>query len=87
MNHKRRLVLSQSVGRWVEDVTVGLALTPLPLSLPVVTGANDLPNGFHSDPADRLIVATGRHFGLKLVTRDQAILSYGGQGHVAVMGC
>lgn len=35
------------------------------------------PDGFHGDPADRLIVATALAHGLVLATHDQAIRSSG----------
>ncbi len=35
------------------------------------------PDGFHGDPADRLIVATGLAHGLVLATHDQAIRNSG----------
>ena len=40
------------------------------------------PGSFHADPADRLIVATARHWGVPLLTADDAILDYGARGHV-----
>ena len=36
---------------------------------------HQVPAGFHGDPADRLIVATGLAYGLVLATHDQAIRS------------
>lgn len=41
-----------------------------------------LPEEFHADPADRIIVATARHFDITLVSADQAILSYAAKGYV-----
>ena len=41
-----------------------------------------LPRSFHADPADRLIVATARHWDAPLLTADDAILAYGVHGHV-----
>lgn len=35
-----------------------------------------LPGQFHADPADRIIVATARVLGAKLVTKDQKIRRY-----------
>ena len=35
-----------------------------------------LPGEFHTDPADRILVASARLHGLRLVTADQRILSY-----------
>jgi PIN domain nuclease of toxin-antitoxin system len=39
----------------------------------VVIALHQLPEGFHGDPADRLIVASALAHGLVLATHDQAI--------------
>jgi PIN domain nuclease of toxin-antitoxin system len=44
--------------------------------------AYELPEPFHEDPADRLIVATARLLQAPVVTIDRRILAYGRQGHV-----
>jgi PIN domain nuclease of toxin-antitoxin system len=49
--------------------------------------SSHLPGDFHPDPADRIIVATARHLGAPVVTRDRKILDYAAQGHVAVIAC
>lgn len=45
----------------------------------------NLPGTLHSDPADRIIVATARHAEATLITRDAKILQYSKQGHVNVL--
>jgi PIN domain nuclease of toxin-antitoxin system len=35
-----------------------------------------LPEAFHPDPADRIIVATARSYGATLLTQDRKILDY-----------
>ena len=42
----------------------------------IALGAYQLPGEFHSDPADRMIVATARHLNATLVTRDEKIRAY-----------
>jgi PIN domain nuclease of toxin-antitoxin system len=39
------------------------------------------------DPMDRMLIATARELAATLVTRDRAIIAYGEQGHVRVVGC
>ena len=46
-----------------------------------------LPHPFHSDPADRLLVATARNMDIPLLTRDQRILDYSAAGHVQALPC
>jgi PIN domain nuclease of toxin-antitoxin system len=38
--------------------------------------AYHLPGSFHRDPADRILVATARLYGLTLLTADDSILRY-----------
>lgn len=45
----------------------------------------ELPEPFHKDPADRLIVAMARLLKAPVVTIDRRILAYGRQGHVQVL--
>jgi PIN domain nuclease of toxin-antitoxin system len=47
-----------------------------PFEPAVAVDAVELPAWDHRDPADRMIVATGRSLGAVLVTRDAAILEY-----------
>lgn len=47
-----------------------------PINLSVTEEAYSLPEDFHQDPADRLIVATARLNALTVVTGDQKILDY-----------
>jgi len=61
----------------------GLAIEPL---LPqVAVEAHSLPNRFHRDPVDRLIVATARVANATLMTRDRRILDYAGRGHLTAI--
>jgi PIN domain nuclease of toxin-antitoxin system len=47
-------------------------LTVLPLNTDTVIAVNDLPANFHSDPANRMIVATARAHDLPLATHHEA---------------
>jgi PIN domain nuclease of toxin-antitoxin system len=39
------------------------------------------------DPADRIIAATARNLGCRLITRDRELLDYGEQGHISAVAC
>jgi len=69
----------------VSETLERLDLAVSPLTPAVAVEAALLPAGFHSDPADRLTVATARVEKAMLVTRDQAILAYAEAGHVAAL--
>lgn len=58
------------------------ALTPA-----IAVDASYLPGDLHGDPADRLLVATARHLGVPLVTRDANLIAYAGQGFARVLAC
>ncbi len=49
----------------------------VPLDGEVAVAAAEL-DGFHQDPADRLIVATARDEGARLLTSDRQILTWPG---------
>ena len=46
-----------------------------------------LPGSPPRDPFDRIVLATARTQGMRIVTRDRAILHYAEQGHVLAMEC
>jgi PIN domain nuclease of toxin-antitoxin system len=61
-------------------------LREAPLDLRIATAASLLPGGLHNAPAERLIVATARVSGVKVVMRDAAILAYRAAWFVGVVG-
>ena len=63
----------------------GVRLTPI--TLEVAIDSSHLPGELHGDPADRLIIATARHLGAPVVTRDRRMIEYAASGHVAVVRC
>ncbi len=62
---------------WFAAVTTTLTLNEAPLTHEVILASREI-NLPHNDPADRLIAATSRHYGLRLVTADERLL--GGSG-------
>lgn len=63
----------------------GIRLTLI--SPAIAIDASYLPGDFHADPMDRLIVATARHHGIPVATRDRKILDYAAAGYLAVIPC
>ena len=63
----------------------GIRVTPLTVS--AAMAASYLPEPFHKDPADRLLVAVARELGVPVVTRDDKILDYAAAGHVKAIPC
>jgi PIN domain nuclease of toxin-antitoxin system len=46
-----------------------------------------LPGAPPRDPADRILAATAREYGYRLVTRDRPLLDYAEQGHIQALAC
>ncbi|MHB8745045.1 MAG: type II toxin-antitoxin system VapC family toxin [Gammaproteobacteria bacterium] len=83
---KRRVSLPMSVETWVERALDRSDIRLIDLKHPrIVIDSCHLPGNFHSDPADRLLVATARSENAVLVTHDKKILGYGAAGHVKVL--
>ena len=79
---KGRLRLAMEAAAWMETVLGAQGIDLLPIEPAIALDSVRLPGGFHADPADRLIVATARHWGVPLITADQTILAYAAEGHV-----
>src|SRR5437016_13942892 len=53
----------------------------------VLIASSFLPGMPPRDPADRIIAATAREYGYRLMTRDRPLLAYAEQGHIQALGC
>ena len=82
---KGRIRLHMSCDQWVREALATPGLSLAPLTPDIALESSRLPGSFHGDPADRIIVATARSFGARLLTRDRQMLEYGRQRHVAVV--
>ena len=80
-----RIVLGKSIGPWLEESLADPGPAIHPLSPQVAVESYALPDVFHRDPADRLIVATARVTNATLMTRDQRILDYAARGHLTAI--
>lgn len=72
---------------WFARVMAGPGIREAALTPEMAIDASFLPGQLHGDPGDRLLVATARHLGLPIVTRDQSIIAYGRDGHAWVVAC
>jgi PIN domain nuclease of toxin-antitoxin system len=73
LHSKGRVELPLPFPTWLRRATAPDMLTVIPLDAEAVIAVNDLPDTFHGDPADRMIVATARAHDLPLATHDEAI--------------
>lgn len=73
---KGRLTLTMDVNDWLELAGEVDAVRFVPLDNRVAVQSARLPDPFHADPADRIIVALARHLSAPLVTADSRMRSY-----------
>ena len=71
-----KLPLGCPAREWVERASQTPGLRILPLAPDVALASAELPEPFHRDPADRLIVAQARRSRATLVSADRKILDY-----------
>ena len=73
---KRKLVFDRPFRQWIEEATSAPGLWVADLTMSILVESCELPQPFHVDPADQMIVATVRqHEGL-LITKDQKLRKY-----------
>ena len=77
LHAKGRLSLDRPFETWLREASAPGVVALLALDVSVVVALDHLPQSFHGDPADRLIVATALTHGLLLATHDRAILASG----------
>jgi PIN domain nuclease of toxin-antitoxin system len=71
---KGRISLLPNLETWVTEATDASFCTVLPVDIELVIAQRMLPEIFHGDPADRLIVTTAIIAGIPLATYDTRIL-------------
>ena len=80
-----RIVLGKSISLWLMEALAEPGPAIEPLSPQIAIESYALPDVFHPDPADRMIVATARVTGAALLTRDRRILDYAARGHLTAV--
>jgi len=65
-----RLKLTFEVEQWIEGALSFPGIRLIDLTPQIVIASTKLPAPFHRDPADQMIVATARAYGLGLLTMD-----------------
>jgi PIN domain nuclease of toxin-antitoxin system len=84
---KRRPSVDMSLADWVRSFHDLGGFRFISLSAEIMLEASELRTPFHSDPADRFLVATARHLAVPIITRDRRILAYAKAGHVRAVAC
>jgi PIN domain nuclease of toxin-antitoxin system len=78
-----RIALDRPVERWIRHALAQERTEPVPLTVEIAVRAALLESeGFPGDPADRIIYASSRAEGAKLVTRDEPLRHHDASGTV-----
>lgn len=72
-----RLELECPLAEFLQSAASPATVRVLPITADTVVAMNALPESFHRDPADRLIVATARARGLEVASLDARVLGSG----------
>lgn len=73
---RKQLVLDRPLRPWMDQALGVPGLLLAELTPAVLLESCDLPQPFHGDPADQMIVASARHHHAVLVTKDQSLRGY-----------
>ena len=82
---KGRIVLDRPCAEWVAGALGTPGLTLVPLTVEIAIESTRLPGELHGDPADRIIAATARCMGARIVTYDKNLQAYGRKGHLRLV--
>jgi len=72
-----RIALDRPLRDWLEAAVAPPLVRRVSISPAVASGVAALPDTFHRDPADRIIVASARTTGATLLTQDRRIIDSG----------
>ncbi len=73
---RKRIKLDRHWKLWFREYVEKNGWNVVSVDLPIIEESYSLPEDFHSDPVDRILVATARLHTAALVTGDKKILDY-----------
>jgi PIN domain nuclease of toxin-antitoxin system len=73
---KGQLALDRPLDEWLDAALPSNGLQLVDLTRPILVDSCRLPQPFHGDPADQIIVATTRSLSATLVTKDARLRDY-----------
>lgn len=76
LTSKKRLLLSMEVADWIKKSEMLPFVNFIPVDNTIAVKSVNFSQPFHSDPADRIIIATAISLGASLITKDERILEY-----------
>jgi PIN domain nuclease of toxin-antitoxin system len=84
---KGRLHLTLSPEVWFDTLLALPGVRLAALTPQLLISSTALPGTPPGDPADRIIAATARLYGYRVITRDSKLLAYAAQGHILATVC
>ena len=84
---KGRLQFTLAPDVWFETLLSLPGVRLAEVTPKILLASTALPGTPPSDPADKIIAATARLHGYRLITRDSKLLSYATDGHILAMAC
>jgi len=85
LENRGRVALPMNIRNWVEQALSKPGIAVAPLTPEIAIETVHLPGELHGDPADRMLVATARVLGARLVTKDARLIRYSRQRHVRAL--
>ncbi len=82
-----RIALPSTPLAWFQNFAARRGVAVDNLSPEVLIASSFLPGESPNDPADRIIAATAREFGYRVMTRDAQLLAYAAAGHLDAVAC
>ena len=82
-----KLTSPMSPQRWFERLLEAPGVRLADMSPDVLIASSFLPGAPPRDPADRILAATAREYGYRLMTRDTPLLTYARHGHLQALVC
>ena len=82
-----RISLLMTPKLWFDRLLQAPGMSLADMSSDLLIASSFLPGTPPRDPADRILAATAREYGYRLMTRDRPLLDYGEQGHIQALAC
>lgn len=84
---RQRLTLTMDPRSWFESFVGVPGVRLAPLAVRTMVASSFLPGTPPRDPVDRILAATAREYGYRLMTRDRLLLDYAADGHISAIEC
>jgi PIN domain nuclease of toxin-antitoxin system len=84
---RKRLTISMPPEAWFERLLSASGTGLAELTGRILVASSFLPGSPPRDPVDRIIIATARQNGYRIVTRDRHLLAYAKLGHANALAC